>query len=472
VPSVTINVPIINAEFSYKTENNYSFLPLLQIMQQPCYSHEDIVDFQVLQRDLHSNESLVTFSNGEITAYKTGGPYSIEGKTNIYVGDIWVMAGQSNMRGHGYLKDAFRSDTDDEENKEPFSSCHLFDSTETWRVASDPSHCLQLSKRTVHHALPDPTVRNPEICQYRGASLAPAFGSTYSSNTKDQVPVGLIASAHGGVSLQDWKRPSELNTETYNTTLYGAMIDRINQVGNYIAGVLWYQGESDTLVSRDAETYGQRFQEWIKILRLDLKRPNLPIVFVQLGPHKLDVPETIKNWMTVQDQQIQLMGIDNYITGVASRDCILDDRLHLSKDGLSLLGKRLAIAALLAIEGKAKLATPLPKTAIYEKIPLIPGLLQVDSIKLEFDLPPNFEFYADGLNVIGFEIENQQNVVILRACIEQDKQSIRLYLSDNPIPTEEETATISYGMNQQEINLNLNQDSILPVFRNVPVINE
>jgi hypothetical protein len=441
---------------SYHYNNLFTSSSATSKKRMQHYTLENLVDFQVLQRNHITNEATVILSNGQKTVYKTGGPYEVEDKSNIYVGDIWVMAGQSNMRGHGYLKSAFDPSN---EPQVPLDHVLLFDSTEAWRVASDPTHNLHLSKRLVHHTLPDPTVKNPEICTFRGASLGPSFGAHYENG----VPIGLIASAHGGVSLNDWERPTELNQETSNTTLYGAMMDRIHKIGNQITGLLWYQGESDTLVAKDAETYGRRLEQWIRDLRKDTQQPKLPIVIVQLGAHRVDVPDTIKNWMTVQDQQRQLFGIDKYTAGVTSRDCGLDDRLHLSKDGLDILGKRLAAAAVLAKEGKAKHATPLPKSATYEKVVHIPGLVEIHSIKLEFDLPTKeYKFSSFDSDVIGFELENSK-VTVLRACIESGSQSIRLYLSGNPTGK----TTVSYGMNQKEINLNIGQDSILPVFRDL-----
>ncbi|KAG2204461.1 hypothetical protein INT47_005252 [Mucor saturninus] len=380
------------------------------------YAAQDIVSFQVLQRDLLTNEAVIISSDGQKVTLKTGGPYTVEDKHDIYVGDIWVMAGQSNMRGHGFLKEVFGKK---DESEKMSDHVHLFDSTETWRVASDPTHRLSLSKRSVHHTLPDPTVRNPDICKYRGASLGPSFGLHYG------IPVGLIASAHGGVTLNDWKRPSELNTETRSATLYGAMMDRIQKVGA-IAGILWYQGESDTEDIKNAESYGDRFRQWLNMLRADT-RPDLPVVVVQLGSHRVDIVDTVKNWMAIQDQQRQLQ--DNNTACIGSIDCGLDDRVHLSKDGLYILGKRLARAANLVLKGKSDDVTPSPKLATYEEVVYVPKFASIHSIKLEFNLPEHFRFECIG-DVTGFEIESK--AVILRSRIEDDKKSIRLYLSGNP----------------------------------------
>ncbi|CAO3618244.1 unnamed protein product [Mucor hiemalis] len=383
------------------------------------YFAKDLNHLQVLQRYMTTNTAVVILETNERIEYKTGGPYEMNGKRDIYVGDIWVMAGQSNMRGHGFLKTPFG----DEPPHKRLDHVHLFDSTETWRVNSDPTHALYLSKRTVHHTLPDPTVRNPKLCEFRGASIGPSFGAHYERG----VPIGLIASAHGGVSLKDWKRPTTLDENTYNTTLYGAMMDRICKIGGNIAGILWYQGESDTLCSQDAQTYGERFQHWLQLLRADIS-PKLPVVLVQLGQHRIDVPATIENWKTVQNEQRRLMDTEPYLVGVASLDCGLDDRLHLSKDGLDILGRRLALAASLALRGQQ--ATPSPKSAMYEKMVCIPRELEVHTIKIDFELPENFQFQSGGTDVLGFEVLGSSNISVLRTRIENN--SIRLYLTGEP----------------------------------------
>jgi hypothetical protein len=146
------------------------------------YLSKDLTNQQILQRDPVTNKATVVFKAGNKVSYKIGGPYTISGKKDIYVGDIWVMAGQSNMRGHGFLKNAFRQD----EPEKVLNHVHLFDSTEKWRVNSDPSHQLYLSNRTVHRTLPDPTVKNPEIAKFRGASIGPSFGANYESG----IPLG------------------------------------------------------------------------------------------------------------------------------------------------------------------------------------------------------------------------------------------------------------------------------------------
>jgi sialate O-acetylesterase len=304
------------------------------------YHANSIKDYQILQRNTKNNTTTVEFTNGKQQIYNIGGPYTIENAKNVYVGDIWIMAGQSNMRGHGYQVNPYTNSSLIEHGK---PGIHLYNSKEEWIQAEEPLHQLYMSNRRVHHTLPDPTVKNPKLLEYRGASLGLAFAKHYQNELN--IPIGLVASAHGGRSLEDWKRPETINKETEDTTLYGAMMARIKEVGR-IAGILWYQGESDTNTVGEATTYETRFRQWLDQVRKDVGFYTLPIVFVQIGAHAIDAEEIKRNWEIVQLAQFRVMLDQVYTAGVSSLGCSLDDRVHLSAVGLKIVGKRLATAAL------------------------------------------------------------------------------------------------------------------------------
>jgi hypothetical protein len=81
-----------------------------------------IRDDQVLQRS----------ADGTAQGLPMGGPYTVEGAQNVYVGDLWVLAGQSNMEGVGDLTDV--------ETPSPF--VHSYQSREEWAIAEEPLHWL------------------------------------------------------------------------------------------------------------------------------------------------------------------------------------------------------------------------------------------------------------------------------------------------------------------------------------------
>jgi lysophospholipase L1-like esterase len=442
------------------------FLGLVEnttVMAAP-HVYKRVSSYQVLQRDPITNTATVLLNGAQKKTYKTGGPYTIGEATQVYVGDVWVMAGQSNMRGHGYYKDPF---TGRNLTPSPIAGVHLFDSSENWTLAQDPTHTLWRSPRSVHRIIPDPTVSNSKVRPYRGASLGLSFAAKY-RELNNKVPVGLVASAHGGVTLEQWKRPTQLNSTTEDTTLYGAMMARIAKV-EQISGVLWFQGESDATAGvATAATYQERFAEWIDVLRRDLKRPELPFAFVQLASHRIDVPESMQAWMIVQDAQRKIMsGSSPYTAGVAALDCRLDDRVHVSAVGLQTIGKRLAVAATDAKQGNANRSTPLPKKAIYQESlsSQAPGLI---SILVQFDMAEGDDWKNKiDEELFGFELETEdKKAVILSARISSAKdKSVRLFL----ISTPKSPVSVSYGMNQAKVNLVTSRGMAVPAFRGLVV---
>ncbi|KAK4509077.1 uncharacterized protein ATC70_007427 [Mucor velutinosus] len=394
------------------------------------YAAESIQDNQVLQRDTITNVAIVRFKDGSLQDYNTGGPYKIYKASNVYVGDIWIMAGQSNMRGHGYQIDPFTNRSLIEQGQ---SGIHLYNSKEEWTIAKEPLHQLYLSKRTVHHTLPDPTVKNPKLLEYRGASLGLSFAKQYRQETSN-VPVGLVASAHGGTSLNDWKRPDVLNEETEDNTLYGAMMARIKAVGGHIGGILWYQGESDTNAAEDASTYKERFRLWMQTVRQDLRDATLPIAFVQIGPHAIDVPETKTNWERVQLAQFDLMIEEGYTAGVASIDCSLDDRLHLSAAGLKTVGKRLAIVASALLHASQN-DVGLPRDTLCAEYqdPIIPDLKGKIPPCILFTTTWSTRHLVEDSEVPGFGLCCQdKSVAIIHARVAEGGNQIRIWISHKP----------------------------------------
>ena len=101
-----------------------------------------IQDYQVLQRDA-DGKARVTLDSGETLDLPVGGPYEVGGAKNVLVGDLWILAGQSNMEGVGDLVDV----------ETPHPLVHSFQSRERWAPAEEPLHWLGESPRPVHHII-------------------------------------------------------------------------------------------------------------------------------------------------------------------------------------------------------------------------------------------------------------------------------------------------------------------------------
>ena len=293
-----------------------------------------IRDCQVLQRD-GDDKARLHLAGGDVLELPVGGPYEVGAARQVLVGDLWVLAGQSNMEGVGDLVEV--------ESPSPF--VHSFQSCERWAIAAEPLHWLAESPRPVHHALlgRDPIPDSPEQRDpLRGKGVGPglAFAKEYYARTG--VPVGLIPSAHGGTSLTQWDPGLR---DRGGDSLYGATMERIAAVGGKIAGVLWYQGESEAN-PQDAEHFHDRASALTEAFRRDLRRPDLPFYFVQIGCVFGDAGQgwgwSPEAWSTVREAQRRLAGVLPHSGMVTAIDLELDDLIHIGTPGQARLGRRLA----------------------------------------------------------------------------------------------------------------------------------
>ncbi|GAA5814274.1 hypothetical protein MFLAVUS_007768 [Mucor flavus] len=418
---------------------------------------QSIVPYQVLQRDFSSQGVNVKLNNGKFKFYGVGGPYTIDNKKNVMVGDVWVLAGQSNMRGNGFFKDPWSNQT--VENLIYQSTFHLFDMKEKWAIAKDPIHQLSQSIRKVNKMISDPTVADPGLSLVRGGSLALSFAKKYQELMQLQLkvkslPIGLIASAHGGVSLEQWSTTLLRDTPQWkNESLYGAMLARIESSTsgtNKVAGILWYQGESDTGNITAATTYGSRMTSWIKSARTDLGNSKLNVIQVQLA-REITTLDTDEGWNSVRIAQAELM--DNNIGAVSSVDCPLDDRIHLSLTGEYMIGKRVAVSAQAAINNRASTASPqILTSSIKFEQKVVSGVTKTYAIKMLFsNLGGKF---VDVDSVQGFSIRDKDGIdqeLIYRTAFYEGNKVVRLLLSDAVKKLSKKTLYLYYGYGNNPI---------------------
>ncbi|CAO3590387.1 unnamed protein product [Absidia cylindrospora] len=296
----------------------------LDTVPNDVHVYQHVQNYQVLQRQRDTDSVWVEGNDNQRYELKVGGPYTVGDAHHVMVGDIWILAGQSNMRGYGFFDDN-NSDSSSSNNKTESSS-----------------------PRSVHHTLADPTVREPSIVFDCGASLAPAFVQRYEQILG--VPVGVVPCAHGGVTIQQWMKHDDNDNNNADTTLYGAMMDKIRLVGGHYTGVLWYQGESDAVEFNTAAYYLRDFTQWICQLHDDISQRAF-FVYAQIG-------RTISNggdkmdfaWSMVRKAQLDVYRQENHfgkgrMAIVSTIDTDMDDHVHLSASGLRKVGGRMADAA-------------------------------------------------------------------------------------------------------------------------------
>lgn len=295
------------------------------------------------------------FNDGKLRGVPTGGPYTIVAEvrvgtsqhqitvSNVFVGDLWILAGQSNMEGVGDLVDV----------TPPHPLVNLLGMDGHWSQAREPLHWLVDSPDPVHSGNPaDRAARSAEQHRTRtkGAGLGLPFAVAMAQATR--VPVGLVATAHGGTSMAQWD-PAKKGEG--GNSLYGSFLRQVYLAGGKARGVLWYQGESDA--NPDAvKVYPKVFADFIAAVRADLGQPELPFYFVQIGRFiRAGDPAP---WNAVQDAERRIAETVPSTGVAATVDLELDDLIHVGTHGLKRLGRRLALLAQRELFGMAGGSTP------------------------------------------------------------------------------------------------------------------
>ncbi len=303
-------------------------------------------------------ESAGSTWRGALPGVPVGGPYRIDVRFmapdgnvertavhDVLVGDLWVLAGQSNMQGVG--------DRYDEE--EPHPQVHTFAMSYEWRLAQKPLHTLHESPDPVHHdAALTEAEREAQVRAWRDGSKGAGLGLTFAKEMLRRTgrPVGLIAAAHGGTSMAQWD--PALKDEGGNS-LYGSMCKQVEAAGGRVRGVLWYQGESDAAPDA-APVFAEKFRALVAAMRRDFHNPGLPFYYVQIG--RVATPWQENEWNRIQTDQLAAESAIPNTAMVAAVDLDMDDLIHIGTPGLKVLGTRLANLAEAGLYGGTVLPGP------------------------------------------------------------------------------------------------------------------
>lgn len=302
--------------------------------------------------------------SGSFADVPVGGPYAVEFRVRdkdslprvhrmpgILVGDLWIMAGQSNMEGCGSLI-----------NLEPPSrNVNAFYFGDYWQTAKDPLCWFNEAIEPVHWSTENAEERAAAAKEERlfrncGAGMGVRFGKDMYSATG--VPVGLIVCPHGGTSLAQWSPKLKDKDEE---SLYGAMLRRVRLAGGKVTGCLWYQGESDA-EGTHWKGYKKLTRELIESLRADLEQPGMPFIYAQLAPYRIwglsEYP--LPGWNIVQNDQLLLEGEIDNVAFAAAIDSTLSDPIHIDAISQRRLGARFAKLARKLVFGEHMEVGPRP----------------------------------------------------------------------------------------------------------------
>jgi hypothetical protein len=259
------------------------------------------------------------------------GEWSVRGDMRhcIGVGDVWIIAGQSNSAGYG------RGPHHDP----PVMGVHLFRNSGQWSLATHP---MNESTGTLHSVNRENA--NPSHSPYLhfGRVLQQALGH----------PIGLVQTALGGSSLSRWN-PRQ-HEDPAQADLFTNMVACVQAAGGAAKGVLWYQGESDAN-DNDAGTYQQRFIDAVQAWRIALNNPALAVITVQLNrvfPPAGQDEASHRGWSMVREAQRQVPNVLAGVAVVPALDLPLSDLIHTSAAGNLVLADRMARAALAVAHGR------------------------------------------------------------------------------------------------------------------------
>jgi hypothetical protein len=178
----------------------------------------------------------------------------------VGVGDIYVVAGQSNASGRG-LSLARAS--------HPSLRASLFGNDDRWKSLADPTD--------------SPAGQRDAVSADRaaGGSVWPLVATDLMRS--QGVPVAFIPCAKGTTAIARWLRDAV--APSARTTLYGSMLRRIRAAGGRVRAVVFWQGERDARIL----TPGPKYEEALTRLAADVRADfGAPLVVANIGDYCAD----------------------------------------------------------------------------------------------------------------------------------------------------------------------------------------
>ena len=237
-------------------------------------------------------------------------------------------------------------------------------------------------------------------------------------------------------------------------SLYGSMMRRVRAVGGKVAGMLWYQGESDAL-GEAQPAYRAKTRRFVEAVRRDLDAPDLPFIYVQIGPLFGDA-KAAPAWNGLQNDQLEVEGQLGAAAMAACIDGDLTDIIHLNTASQRRLGRRLAhLAEMLVYDRQGgRTSGPRPVDATFED-----GSRTVLRARYE---SVNGRLRPAG-RISGFFVQSDGRQVPMRSQkVDPDRPDTVVIRFAEPVPPGSE---LWYGMGlNPAVNLVDDADMAAPVF--------
>ncbi|MEG0085575.1 MAG: sialate O-acetylesterase [Niameybacter sp.] len=296
---------------------------------------------------------------------------------HIGVGDVYVIAGQSNSAGYG--KDAVLDS--------PELGIHLLKNSGKWDLATHPFNESTHVKYTANR---------------EGGNPGHSPWLSFAKHLKKELgyPIGLVQAALGGSPLSAWN-PEE------DGYLYRNMLEIIQNHTKGISGVLWYQGCTDADQGQEEEAYLERFKVMVHTLRQDVGHPNLPIFTVQLNKvinyftaDQAQIERADAAWAGIREAQRKAAHQIEQVYIIPSIDLPLSDAIHNNSYGNLVIGERVARCALSHVYHRNRVCDA----------PDIQEALRIDeqNVKLSFNhVYERLDVFDVSVDALGFTVTDE-----------------------------------------------------------------
>ena len=339
---------------------------------------------------------------------------------DVVVGDVWLVAGQSNLewplaKTVGAAEVIAAADL-------PWLR-HL---KVPHRVAGDPTRDLSAPW----------VVSSPQTA---GGFSAVAFHFVRQLYRDDSVPVGLLNASRGGSVIEAWLGPSAL-AATPHTVPGGPLPSDARPSGLYhgmvhlllpaaLRGVDWYQGESNVL--RPAE-YAGLLKSLIAGWRVDFADPGLPFLVVQL-PNYADGKFP---WWQLRAAQAQVVSeVPRAYLAVTidlgeARDKHPRDKAELGRR-LALLARRHVFGEPVVAEAPRVRAAWRRDAAAEVEFETAPGGMVERASTAS---GPTWEVAGEDGRFVAAEGRVDGDRVVVAAAVVPQPRSVRYLAHNNPVP--------------------------------------
>lgn len=345
---------------------------------------------------------------------------SSTGLYGIYIGEVWIASGQSNMEfpvnGWGGSPSLDK------------------DSLVAAAAKYDGKIKIVTIPEKYNRYPQDSTAIKWQNCTSSTVGTFSCVGFVFASMLSDSlnVPVGIINASYGGSSVEAWcsrETIESFGNITINDATFTTMNQRVPTVnynglikpieGYTARGFIWYQGEANA----NQTTYARRFSTMIRDWRKAWGNQNMPFYYAELAPYA-DGNVNGTTYPIIREQQHQVQHMLPLTRVVGLNDCVLTTETNQIHPGHKVkVGRRMAACALHDIYGYDKINPASPELVSYR--------FKDGKAYLKFS---NAE---DGFNrqsgITGFEIgSDNSDLTTATASVEGDEVVVSASSVSNP----------------------------------------